>query len=1008
VSDTLDRMDVQFGANVSGLANGMAAATSAVRDATSQISQQFSGVASALEGLKAPFLAFSGMLAGGAIFGAAIKGTTEWEGAVVALSRQLGTGTVQTSGLAVALRTLGIDTETYGSAVYRLQMALRTNEDQLNRNGIKTRDSRGEMLAIDEVMQNALRRLGDMGAGYDRNALALDVFGRSAKELAPLMRLTTDRIAEGTAEAQRLGLVVGGEAAAQLREYKESLENVKLAFQGVSVQVGNALLPALTSLAQWFSSIAPAVIDPVVALTRTLVSVLSTTTAQVALLALALKAGLTPAIMAGWQAIQRFADGIRVQMALGAMEGVTGIRGFVGALQSMINPLAIGVAALVAGGYAFERWATSASRAAAEAQDAARKTSASLPEYQRLVVELKRLDDVTKDAKASADDHKAAEERKKLVIEQLKTIYPDFAKFLVDEKGNEVEIATAIERANAQRLRELDVQIAGTKAALEHARALQIEAAARSAGFAAAGAIPGAGVAGLLGAAYGSKAKDSAKAIETLNGALKDLLATREALSRPVESGDQHKGKDKGGSAAAKPKDPMTDYRRELELTKNQAENWYTWSDEREAAFWQTKLATAQKGSDLQLEIEIEIAKAKKSAATKAHEETLADLKREQEEQREDGEQRIALATRIVEEETRVHGAGSKQVEAALREKARVVREVAAEELAITRRVADATRDAQLEDVRQRQEHASALAEMGEITEEQELAALRKLEDRKYEIERQALMQELQLQGLTFAAYVDLMMRIGQLDKQHAAALAQLTDRAAAVQKQTMARYLSPLEDAWKRGLDSMLAHTLTWRGLLQGVWSSINGVFANVVKEQLQQWIQMEYAKLGITKAVKALELALRKLFGLQEKEVVVEGATTEVAAKGASAAAGAASSAAAVPGVGWAMAIPVAMGVLAAVLALKGGIGSAAAGWDIGNENPIAQLHKREMVLPEAHADVIRSLAGRGVQGQTIHQHNWNVQALDARSFEDYLRDQKGSLTKVLGEVVRDGRWR
>lgn len=80
-----------------------------------------------------------------------------------------------------------------------------------------------------------------------------------------------------------------------------------------------------------------------------------------------------------------------------------------------------------------------------------------------------------------------------------------------------------------------------------------------------------------------------------------------------------------------------------------------------------------------------------------------------------------------------------------------------------------------------------------------------------------------------------------------------------------------------------------------------------------------------------------------------------------------------------------PVAAGVaFAAVEAF-----SAADGMDIPSGlNPRVQLHEKEMVLPQQHADVIRGLANGGESGGGTH-HHWNINAMDGHSVKNFLRD-------------------
>ena len=116
------------------------------------------------------------------------------------------------------------------------------------------------------------------------------------------------------------------------------------------------------------------------------------------------------------------------------------------------------------------------------------------------------------------------------------------------------------------------------------------------------------------------------------------------------------------------------------------------------------------------------------------------------------------------------------------------------------------------------------------------------------------------------------------------------------------------------------------------------------------------------------------------------------EVASNSAVAATGAAKSAAQIPFIGWLLAIGAAAAVFGAMSSY-----SAEGGFDVpGSLAPMTKLHPKEMVLPAQYADVIRGLAGgpggSGGAGGDVHQHTWNVNAIDARSFDQFLRTGGG----------------
>jgi hypothetical protein len=110
-------------------------------------------------------------------------------------------------------------------------------------------------------------------------------------------------------------------------------------------------------------------------------------------------------------------------------------------------------------------------------------------------------------------------------------------------------------------------------------------------------------------------------------------------------------------------------------------------------------------------------------------------------------------------------------------------------------------------------------------------------------------------------------------------------------------------------------------------------------------------------------------------------------------------AQSASMVPFIGPILAISAAAAVFGAMMSYQPSA-SAAGGFDIGNYNPITQLHAREMVLPAELADNVRNMTGSG--GNT-----YVINALDSKSFYQALRANDGALIKVLDRAAAEGRF-
>lgn len=91
----------------------------------------------------------------------------------------------------------------------------------------------------------------------DRSKLSLDLFGKSGAALLPMMR---GNFSETAAEAQRLGIVMSGEAVAAGAKFGDTLHSLGLVGKSVIAQMLTPMIPALTSVAGGLGDLVPAAI----------------------------------------------------------------------------------------------------------------------------------------------------------------------------------------------------------------------------------------------------------------------------------------------------------------------------------------------------------------------------------------------------------------------------------------------------------------------------------------------------------------------------------------------------------------------------------------------------------------------------------------------------------------------------------------------------------------------------------------------------------------------------
>jgi hypothetical protein len=252
VTDT-EGVQVTISAQIGDLLDKMKTASGAVKTSTEEMQGHFGSLGKVVENLKAPFLALTGVLAGGALFKGVLDETVNWNREVSKTAKTLGTTTQEASVLAVALEGLGLSTETYTNAAIILARQAAAGGKGFEKLGIEIRDADGKLRSSQDLMKESLEVIGSMTAGMDRNTAGAALFGRQWKEVEPLLRLNAAAMDEAKERAERLHLIVGPEGVAQTRAYQKAMREVHEVGKSIAVQIGSSLMPTMVQLGGWLS-----------------------------------------------------------------------------------------------------------------------------------------------------------------------------------------------------------------------------------------------------------------------------------------------------------------------------------------------------------------------------------------------------------------------------------------------------------------------------------------------------------------------------------------------------------------------------------------------------------------------------------------------------------------------------------------------------------------------------------------------------------------------------------
>lgn len=115
--------------------------------------------------------------------------------------------------------------------------------------GIEVTDSAGNLRDSETVFWEAIDALGQISDQTERDALAMELFGKSAQELNPLIEAGSENIRELGQEAQDAGYIMDGDALEAFGAFDDQLQRLKVGTTAAKNALGTVLLPVLTDLA---------------------------------------------------------------------------------------------------------------------------------------------------------------------------------------------------------------------------------------------------------------------------------------------------------------------------------------------------------------------------------------------------------------------------------------------------------------------------------------------------------------------------------------------------------------------------------------------------------------------------------------------------------------------------------------------------------------------------------------------------------------------------------------
>lgn len=242
-----------------------------------------------------------------------------------------------------------VSMESMTGAVTKLTKSMNSGSSAFETLGVKTTDVFGNMRSANSVFYETLEALGKVQNETERDALSMEIFGKSAMEMAGIVDDGGAALKALGEEAENTGLIMSEDAVASAVQFNDQMDKLKntttQAFFKMGASLSTSLLPAMEKLVNavlkvvtWFGN-------------------LDGTTQTIILTMLGLVAAISPvaSLLGNLNTIVTVVSG-----AFGALSGILGGAGVaIGGLTITIGPLIAIIGGLVAAGVLlYKNWDT--------------------------------------------------------------------------------------------------------------------------------------------------------------------------------------------------------------------------------------------------------------------------------------------------------------------------------------------------------------------------------------------------------------------------------------------------------------------------------------------------------------------------------------------------------------------------------------------------------------------------------------------------------------------------
>ena len=195
------------------------------------------------------------LIAAGTALAGVVTKATENADEIAQTAEIYGLTTDRVQELSYAGKALDVDLETMTKSQTKLIKSMSaaekgtgTQAEAFAKLGVNIKDANGNFKDSDEIWGEVLEKLGGVSNETERDSIAMELLGKSAMELNPLINAGADGIDKLTKAAHDNGAVLSGDEVAALDEFGDTVDQMKQEISTASAEIAVELMPTFKKL----------------------------------------------------------------------------------------------------------------------------------------------------------------------------------------------------------------------------------------------------------------------------------------------------------------------------------------------------------------------------------------------------------------------------------------------------------------------------------------------------------------------------------------------------------------------------------------------------------------------------------------------------------------------------------------------------------------------------------------------------------------------------------------